>query len=191
MPAEGVRAKHSPASPEVPFDRLRRCITRLIRFDMVSRECSESDESELLDELLSELDESSQLATGPGVASSSMMCCGVDSYRYECDISWKSKYTKYTSSRIYNQSAFRLLFFSFFFSTATDEMGLPTTLVPRLILRDCVSASLRSLNDAWNAVCKHVSQSLNSTRAELITGRTRLMTLRLKRQALIWVTVLL
>jgi hypothetical protein len=60
---------------------------------MVSREWSESDESESLDELLSELDESSQLATGPGVASSSMMCCGVDSYRYEWEMSWKSRYT--------------------------------------------------------------------------------------------------
>lgn len=57
---------------------LRRRMTRLIRFDMVPLEWSESDESESL-ELLSELDESSQLATGPGVASSSMMCCGVDS----------------------------------------------------------------------------------------------------------------
>ena len=58
-------------------------MTRLIRFDRVSREWSESDESESLEELLSELDESSQLATGPGMASSSMMCCGVDSYKYE------------------------------------------------------------------------------------------------------------
>jgi hypothetical protein len=67
---------------------------------MVPREWSESDESESLEELLSELDESSQLATGPGVASSSMMCCGVDSYRYECEMSWKSRYTMYTSRRI-------------------------------------------------------------------------------------------
>lgn len=69
----------SPVSDETALDRRRRCITRLIRFDMVFREWSESDESESLDELLSELDESSQLAAGPGVASSSIMCWGVDS----------------------------------------------------------------------------------------------------------------
>jgi hypothetical protein len=50
-----------------------------MRFDMVPREWSESDESLSLDEELSELDESSQLAAGPGVDSSSMMCWGVDS----------------------------------------------------------------------------------------------------------------
>ena len=56
-------------------------MTRRIRFDMVLREWSESDESESLEELLSELEESSQLAAGPGVDSSSIMCWGVDSYR--------------------------------------------------------------------------------------------------------------
>jgi hypothetical protein len=113
-------------SDETTLDLRRRRITRRIRFDMVLREWSESDESESLEELLSELDESSQLAAGPGVASSSMMCWGVDSYRYECEISWKSKYTMYTNKRI--------------------------TLVPRLTLRDCSSARALSLNDAWNAV---------------------------------------
>lgn len=34
----------------------------------------------------------------------------------------------------------------------TGTSGL-TTLVPRLILRDCLSAKSLSLNDAWNAVC--------------------------------------
>jgi hypothetical protein len=67
----------SAVSEETALD-LRRRITRLIRFDIVSREWSESDVSESLEELLS-LDETSQLAAGPGVASSSMMCCGVDS----------------------------------------------------------------------------------------------------------------
>lgn len=41
-------------------------------------------------------------------------------------------------------------------------------------MSDCWSARTVSLNEAWNAV-----------------GRTRLITLRLSRQALIWVTVLL
>lgn len=49
-----------------------------------------------------------------------------------------------------------------------------TTLVPRLILSDWASASVVSLKDQWNAV-----------------GSTRLLTLKLNRQALIWVTVLL
>ena len=89
----------SPVSDETALD-LRRRMTRRIRFDMVLREWSESDESESLDELLSELDESSQLAAGPGVASSSMMCWGVDSYRYEWEMSWKSRYTMYTRRKI-------------------------------------------------------------------------------------------
>ena len=92
--AEGVG---SSLVTETALD-LRRRMTRLIRFDIVPLEWSESDESESL-ELLSELDESSQLATGPGVASSSMICCGVDSYRYEWEMSWKSRYTMYTSRR--------------------------------------------------------------------------------------------
>jgi hypothetical protein len=55
----------------------------------VSRELSES---ELSDELESELDEeSSQPAAGPGVDSASTMCCGVDSYMYACDLSWKRR----------------------------------------------------------------------------------------------------
>ena len=66
-------------------------ITRFTRFETVSRERSESEESEELEELSSELDESSQFATGPGVASSSMMCCGVDSYMYACDLSWNRR----------------------------------------------------------------------------------------------------
>jgi hypothetical protein len=87
---------------EAAFE-IRRRMTRLIRFDIVPLEWSESDESDSL-ELLSELDESSQLATGPGVASSSMMCCGVDSYRYEWEMSWKSRYTMYTSRRTWRVS---------------------------------------------------------------------------------------
>lgn len=106
---EGVRGKvgvkASPVSLETMLDLRRRRITRLIRFDMVSREWSESDVSESLDELLSELDVSSQLATGPGVASSSIMCCGVDKYMYEWEINWKSRYMMYTSRRTYRRSA--------------------------------------------------------------------------------------
>jgi hypothetical protein len=107
---------------------IRRRMARLIRFDIVPLEWSESDESELL-ELLSEPDESSQLATGPGVASSSMICCGVDSYRYEWEMSWKSRYTMYTSRRTCGVSLC--------WRSGTSEL---TTLVPRLILRDCLSA---------------------------------------------------
>jgi len=87
VPKDGVRV--GPLSPslvstETTLDFRRRLprITRFILLETVSRECSESEESESLEELLSELDESSQLATGPGVDSSSMMCCGVDSYMY-------------------------------------------------------------------------------------------------------------
>lgn len=46
----------------------------------VSRDWLEPSESELLDELLSELEVSSHPAAGPGVDSASTMCCGVDSY---------------------------------------------------------------------------------------------------------------
>lgn len=46
------------------------------------------------------------------------------------------------------------------------------TLTPRDILSDCSSAFLRSLKDAWKAV-----------------GKTRLMTLKLSKQALIRATV--
>ena len=96
MPKEGVRvgpAGKSLASAETMLDFRRRLprITRFTLFETVSRERSESEESEELEELSSELDESSQLATGPGVASSSMMCCGVDSYMYACDLSWKRR----------------------------------------------------------------------------------------------------
>ncbi len=63
-------------STEIMLDLRRRPAFRSLRFirlPIVSREWSESSESESDEELLS-LDESSQLATGPGVASSSMIC---------------------------------------------------------------------------------------------------------------------
>jgi hypothetical protein len=112
---------------------------------MVFREWSESDESESLSELLSELEESSQLAAGPGVASSSIMCWGVDSYRYACESNWKSRYTMYTRRRIYFKSACG-------HNNEVFAVGLLTTLVPRLTLRDCSSARALSLNEAWKAV---------------------------------------
>lgn len=66
-------------------------ITRLIRpavvFDPLDP--SESDPEEVSS---SELEESIQAATGPGADSSSMMCCGVLSYIYAWDFSWKSRY---------------------------------------------------------------------------------------------------
>jgi hypothetical protein len=76
VPTEGVRVKGgSLASAEVMlfFLRLERR-TFFIFFLTVSRDLLESSESELEDELESELDESSQLATGPGVASASTIC---------------------------------------------------------------------------------------------------------------------
>ena len=78
-------------SKDATLDFLRRPLrmTRRTRFDTVSRERLESSESESDDELESELEESSQAAAGPGVDSSSMMCCGVDSYMYAWDLSWK------------------------------------------------------------------------------------------------------
>jgi hypothetical protein len=103
-PKEDVR-EPSPAV-ETTLDLRRRRIARLIRLEMVPREWSESFESESVEELSSELEESSQLATGPGVASSSMMCCGVDSYMYEWESSWKRRYIMYTSSRIFTQNQY-------------------------------------------------------------------------------------
>ena len=46
----------------------------------VSRDWLELSDSELLVELLSELEVSSHAAARPGVDSASTMCCGVDSY---------------------------------------------------------------------------------------------------------------
>lgn len=74
----------SAVSSEATLDLRRRPprMTRRMRFFMVSRECPEVSESDDDEELSSELDESSQPAAGPGVDSSSIMCCGVDSYMY-------------------------------------------------------------------------------------------------------------
>lgn len=66
-----------------------------------------------------------------------------------------------------------------------------TTLVPRLIFRDCLSASLRSLKDAWNAVYKRVRIVPQKCTRDQHTGKTKLITLKLRRQALTCVTVLL
>jgi hypothetical protein len=126
-------------SDETALDLRRRRITRRIRFDMVLREWSESDESESLEELLSELEESSQLAAGPGVASSSMMCWGVDSYRYECEISWKSKYTMYTNKRIYFKSAFRPPMIMVFRERVTHHAGSAADLEGLLIGKGIVT----------------------------------------------------
>jgi hypothetical protein len=60
--------------------RLRCLKARLIRFEVVCDEESESDELDE-SELLEELDEPSISARIPGCDSSSMICCGVLSYR--------------------------------------------------------------------------------------------------------------
>lgn len=69
-------------------------------------------------------------------------------------------------------------------------------LVPRLTMRAFASAVASSRKEAWNAVCNGVVSKyywLMSGPSQHVghTGKTRLMTLRLSRHALIWVTVLL
>ena len=73
---------------------------------------------------------------------------------------------------------------------------IPTMLDPRLTCKTATSARFVSVKDAWKAVCP--PRISNSERRELgryednkRTGSKRLMTLRLSRQALICVTVLL
>lgn len=68
-------------------------MTRLKRLAVVF-ELVDPSESELEDEDESSEDVSIHWATGPGADSSSMMCCGVLSYMYACDLSWKSKYKR-------------------------------------------------------------------------------------------------
>lgn len=104
VPNDGVlfgRASSISSEVALDFPRRRLRITRRTRLETVSRERLEPSESESDDELESELDESSHAAAGPGDASASMMCCGVDSYMYACDFSWNSRYTMYTRSRIW------------------------------------------------------------------------------------------
>lgn len=94
VPNDGVLVgPASLVSTEATLDFLRRPlrITRRTRLETVSRERLESSESESDDELESELEDSSQAAAGPGDDSSSMICCGVDSYMYACDLSWNSR----------------------------------------------------------------------------------------------------
>lgn len=64
---------------------------RFMRFWMVSRDRPDESESDDEDELSSELEESNHATAGPGVDSASMTACGVDSYMYACDLSWKSR----------------------------------------------------------------------------------------------------
>lgn len=63
--------------------------------------------------------------------------------------------------------------------------------MPRLILRDCSSAFLLSLKEAWKAVWQGQHIGFWERLQGALTGRTKLMTLKLRRQALICVTVLL
>lgn len=82
--------------------------------------------------------------------------------------------------------------------------------MPLLICSTALSAVALSVNEAWKAVCKHHRQSVSiSTKflpllvergqvqvvdesfSEWLTGKSRLMTLKLSRHALICVTVLL
>lgn len=64
---------------------------RFTRFDMVSRECPDESESDEDEELSSELEESNHATAGPGVDSASITSCGVDSYMYAWDFSWKTR----------------------------------------------------------------------------------------------------
>ena len=96
VPSDGVRVRMASTSavsfePALDLRRFRPpLMTRLMRFAVVL-EPLETSESELELEESSE-EESNQLATGPGADSSSMMCCGVLSYIYACDLSWKRRY---------------------------------------------------------------------------------------------------
>ncbi len=77
-------------------------------------------------------------------------------------------------------------------------------LVPLLICKTALSAVLLSVNEAWKAVCEH-RISTKPTKIHIrdgqkepmaaislqLTGSSRLITLKLSRQALICVTVLL
>ncbi len=70
---------------------------------------------------------------------------------------------------------------------------LHTTLVPRLTWSTASSAWPLSVKEAWKAVCTVVSTPAMESKDnnESRTGNNKLMTLRLSKQALIWVTVLL
>lgn len=121
---------------------LARLIILLI-FLAVVVDCAESSVSELDDDDVSEPDdELKYCAAGPGWVSLSMTSRGVDSYMYECELSWKSKYKTYTSSRM--------------------------TLTPLLTCRTLSSAVLLLLNEAWNAVGSRRLVTLSDRRQALI-----------------------
>jgi hypothetical protein len=96
VPNDGVRVGvGAMVSPLITLDLRVRPPPRIAlrtRLEIVSLDRLESSESE--DELLSsssELEEANHWAMGPLADSSSISRCGVDSYMYAWDLSWKAR----------------------------------------------------------------------------------------------------